>query len=38
VDSAFAETREASSVVCGNPAESAESTKRLTEKTTSPAV
>jgi hypothetical protein len=37
VDSALADTRERSSVVCGSPAERAASTKRFTEKTASPA-
>ena len=37
VDNAFADTRDAASVVCGSPADSAARTKRFTEKTASPA-
>jgi hypothetical protein len=37
VDSAFADTSEGSSVVCGSAADSADSTNRLTENTSSPA-
>jgi hypothetical protein len=37
VDTALADTSEASSVVCGRPAESADSTNRFTENTARPA-
>jgi hypothetical protein len=37
VDSALADTSEASSVVCGSPADRAARMKRLTENTASPA-